>query len=111
MPALFYYWLFVTKRKGLAVVCVGVAAMVFLSRAPDESFNRVASIGTSKEDSSATGRLEAWGAAVKMAIDYPLGVGSGNFTSARSVATTWGATADTRCPLGEHAQHLFQDAG
>ena len=30
----------------------------------------------------ALARLEAWGAAIKMSIDYPLGVGAGNFNSA-----------------------------
>jgi len=33
------------------------------------------------EGSSTAGRLQAWRAATQMAIDYPLGVGAGNFQS------------------------------
>jgi probable O-glycosylation ligase (exosortase A-associated) len=82
VPALVYYWMFVTRRKALAVVCVGIAGIVFVANAPSGYFNRMSTIADYEEDSSATDRLKAWGASVRMAIDYPLGVGANNFTSA-----------------------------
>jgi O-antigen ligase len=40
------------------------------------------SVSGYQEDNSAKARLQAWGAAVRMAADHPLGVGAGNFGSA-----------------------------
>ena len=62
-----------------------------------------------EEDSSAQGRLRAWHAARQMALDYPLGVGANNFSSAYG---RFYIPADTarlrRVPLDLDAQLLLQ---
>lgn len=73
------WFVFSGRRRafGLAVlVCSIVAVVVF---APSSYFQRLDTIRTYNEDSSARGRLMAWRAAVAMAVDYPYGVGPGNF--------------------------------
>lgn len=80
--ALVYYWAFLSKRKVL-----GVAAFVLLlasvaAFAPASYFERMNSIENYEDDGSAQGRIRAWKAAARMGLDYPLGVGAGNFSSA-----------------------------
>jgi probable O-glycosylation ligase (exosortase A-associated) len=77
-----FYWLFIAKRKTLAIVGLVVVVVGALAVAPSTYFDRMNSIGDYQEDTSAQGRLHAWGAAIKMATHYPLGVGAGSFNSA-----------------------------
>ena len=44
--------------------------------------DRMGGLSDTSEDTSAQARLTTWKASMKMAIDYPLGVGAGNFSSA-----------------------------
>ena len=50
--------------------------------APSGYFGRMGTVADYEEDNSAQQRLQAWGAALRMALDHPLGVGAGNFNSA-----------------------------
>lgn len=77
-----YYICFVSKRRviGIALLVVIAAGAVFM--APSTYVDRMRSVGEFEADNSARSRLQAWGAAVRMALDYPLGVGAGNFNSA-----------------------------
>lgn len=71
-----------SRNKTFSFICLGFLAIVAISLAPPAYIDRVESIGAYEEDSSALGRLVAWKAAYRMALDHPLGVGAGNFSSA-----------------------------
>jgi len=58
-----------------------ISAILILSFAPNQYADRISTIKNYESDSSAIHRIVAWKAAVQMAIDYPLGVGQGNFPS------------------------------
>jgi putative inorganic carbon (hco3(-)) transporter len=80
--ALLYYWIVMSRRKALGAAAIVVMLVGVVAFAPSEYFDRLETIGSYQEDSSAQGRLQVWGAATRMAIDHPLGVGAGNFSSA-----------------------------
>ena len=80
--ALIYYWLFLSKRKVLGVASFVVLALALAAFAPPGYFDRMNSVQDYDEDGSAQGRIRAWKAAAQMGLDYPLGVGAGNFSSA-----------------------------
>jgi probable O-glycosylation ligase (exosortase A-associated) len=80
--ALLYYWLGVAKRKTLGAVGVALVVIVVMLVAPSQYFSRMESISDYEEDNSAQARLQAWGAAIRMATDRPWGVGAGNFSTA-----------------------------
>ena len=71
-----------SRNKAFSFTCLGFLALVAVSLAPPAYIDRVESIRAYEEDSSALGRLVAWKAAFQMALDHPLGVGAGNFSSA-----------------------------
>ena len=70
-----------SKRKVFALVLSIIFAVLAVSLAPDTYIQRLQTIKSYEEDSSAKGRIMAWKAATAMAFDYPLGVGPGNFPS------------------------------
>ena len=76
-----YGWLFVTKRRVLGLVAVVLIGAAVFVMAPSGYFERMETVTTYEEDNSAQGRLEAWTRSIQMALDYPLGVGAGNFPS------------------------------
>jgi probable O-glycosylation ligase (exosortase A-associated) len=80
--AMLFYWAFVMKRKVLGVAGLAVVVVAILMLAPSTYFERMSTIQTYQEDNSARARLQVWRAAMRMAIDYPLGVGVDNFGSA-----------------------------
>jgi hypothetical protein len=71
-----------SDHKKLGILMVSGVLVGVLSFAPVTYVDRLETIGTYSEDTSAKGRMEAWGAAINMALDHPLGVGAGNFNSA-----------------------------
>jgi probable O-glycosylation ligase (exosortase A-associated) len=77
-----YYVLFVSKRRGLAIAVVVLALAGGLAFAPSQYLSRMQTVSDYQADNSARSRLQAWGAATQMALDYPFGVGAGNFNSA-----------------------------
>lgn len=80
---LLYMWLMVSKKKVLGLVYVAIIFGVVAFLAPQGYFQRMQTIKSYEEDSSAMGRLTAWGHATEMALDHPLlGVGAGSFNSA-----------------------------
>ena len=80
---LLYMWLMVSKRKFLGLVYVAIIVGVVAFLAPEGYFQRMETIKSYEEDSSAMGRLMAWGHATEMALDHPLlGVGAGSYNSA-----------------------------
>ncbi len=80
--ALLIYWLTVSKRKALGAVLLVCVVVGGALAAPATYVNRMNSISDYEDDSSSQGRLRAWRAALKMAIDFPLGVGANNFSRA-----------------------------
>jgi O-antigen ligase len=72
------------RMKIITLVCVGIIGGFFLM---DKGFiERMGRINVDvadieSQDSSASGRILAWQAALAMAGDYPLGVGQGNFSA------------------------------
>ncbi len=83
------YWFYIWRTKkfkqgiivGVIVFFIGAVALILL--APQTFVDRMAGITDYKEDESAMGRLDAWGAGIKMFRDQPLfGVGAGAFATA-----------------------------
>lgn len=73
-----YYW-FKSKKKLLTGMGAVVAVAMVLVLAPPAYFQRM-NDATNTEEGSAQGRIQAWNAAVRMAVDSPLlGVGAGHF--------------------------------
>lgn len=71
-----------SKYKLKSIFIVVCLLIIGLLLAPSSYVDRIYSIGEYESDSSAQGRITAWKAATRMAIDHPLGVGAGNFNSA-----------------------------
>jgi probable O-glycosylation ligase (exosortase A-associated) len=80
--SLLFYVLFVSRRRLMGILAVGLVTAGILLFAPGGYSDRMKTIGAYEQDSSAQTRLMMWRAAAKMAIDFPLGVGAGNFASA-----------------------------
>jgi len=72
-----FYW-FKSDRKALTGMLAVGALMVVLVLAPPAYFQRMNTINTT--EGSAQGRIKAWNAGFRMALDHPLlGVGAGHF--------------------------------
>ncbi|HEU4779065.1 MAG TPA: O-antigen ligase family protein, partial [Steroidobacteraceae bacterium] len=82
IAAVLFYWWFMSGRRALGVVVIFVALLGVLALAPSSYLTRMSGISNTSEDTSAQARITTWKASMKMAIDYPLGVGAGNFASA-----------------------------
>lgn len=81
--SMLYYMLMISKRRLLGVFIVLVVALGVWAFAPEGYFERMETISSYEEDTSATGRIAAWGHAFQMAVDHPLlGVGADSFNSA-----------------------------
>jgi putative inorganic carbon (HCO3(-)) transporter len=76
-----FYWLALSKRRALGLAAISLAVLLAITVAPSTYFDRITSTDI-ETDTSAQGRLHAWNAAFRMALDYPLGVGVGSFNSA-----------------------------
>ena len=73
-----YYW-FKSESKLKTGALAAVAIVAVFAFAPPEYFERMHDVANTQEG-SAQGRIEAWKAAVEMAVDHPLlGVGAGHF--------------------------------
>jgi probable O-glycosylation ligase (exosortase A-associated) len=79
--AFIYGWLFVSKKKIVGTVFVGLVAVVMAVMAPAGYFKRMNTVTEYQQDNSAQARIQAWKAGLHMAMDHPLGVGAGNFPS------------------------------
>jgi putative inorganic carbon (hco3(-)) transporter len=73
-----YMW-WRSPRKAAGVIAIVLAGVGVLLYAPDVYFERMSTLSAPSQDSSAEGRLHAWRAGTKMALDNVLGVGAGNF--------------------------------
>jgi probable O-glycosylation ligase (exosortase A-associated) len=82
IAAVLFYWWFMSGKKALGIAVMVVGLMGVLAFAPSSYLNRMGGLSDTSEDTSAQARLTTWKASMKMAIDYPLGVGAGNFSSA-----------------------------
>ncbi len=66
---------------GKALILAIMAVLIVLIFAPQSYFDRMKTMKSYQSDGSAQGRIDAWKASIRMAIDHPLlGVGPGNFT-------------------------------
>lgn len=73
-----YYWSKSDRKGPMLAGALAVVALIMVL-APPTYFERMSKIADSQEG-SAQGRIQAWGSAVRMAVDYPLtGVGAGLF--------------------------------
>ncbi|MET0533574.1 MAG: O-antigen ligase family protein [Steroidobacter sp.] len=79
MIAVLGYMWWRSPRKAAGVVAIIVAALGVLAYAPDVYFQRMGTLSAPSQDSSAEGRIHAWRAGTKMALNNVLGVGAGNF--------------------------------
>lgn len=77
-----YFWARVVKRRALAAGVLGAVVVLGLILAPPHYWQRIQSISHYQEDDSATSRILVWGAATRMALGNPLGVGAGCFSAA-----------------------------
>ena len=69
-----------STRKVLSLVAIAFVGLFVMVYASDSYVNRMGTIANYQEDGSAQGRLRAWNASIKMAIEYPVtGVGAGQF--------------------------------
>ena len=69
-----------SPRKMLTFTLVGILLAGVFLLAPRRYFDRILTIGDYEEDPSAQGRMDAWSAGFRMALDHPLtGVGPANF--------------------------------
>jgi len=75
-------WWFGARRRLLGAVALVMVLSGVAVVAPPSYFTRLSDTVDYQEDNSAQSRLQAWGAALRMARDYPLGVGARNFNSA-----------------------------
>lgn len=64
-----------SRRKGLAGLFIGAAAVTFVMFMPQKWEDRMRTIGTYKEDTSAMQRINAWETAVNIANDRVTGAG------------------------------------
>lgn len=81
--SLLYLWLAVAKRKTVGMIAIAALAALLVAVAPPQYFDRMGTIATYEEDTSATNRIRAWRRATEMAVDNPVfGVGAGSFNSA-----------------------------
>ncbi|MCB1976486.1 MAG: putative O-glycosylation ligase, exosortase A system-associated [Nitrosomonas sp.] len=67
----FFLWL-KSRRKGIIFVALMLLSPVFYMFMPQSWHDRMATIGTYKEDESAMARLKSWEFGYKMALDRPL---------------------------------------
>ncbi|RJP23594.1 MAG: hypothetical protein C4529_03870 [Deltaproteobacteria bacterium] len=82
MASSLLYFVITSRRRAIPLFAMLIVAVGIAAYAPGQYISRMESIGNYSEDTSALGRITAWKAATKMAIDHPLGVGAGNFNSA-----------------------------
>lgn len=80
--AFLFAWLFVFTKKWIGTVAVVGMAVIMVAMAPAGYFQRMNTVTEYEKDNSAQARIQAWTAGFNMALDYPLGVGAGNFSSA-----------------------------
>ena len=75
---LFMWWL--SQRRFAGLVAMGVTLLIVISFAPPQYFERMETISSYEQESSAMGRIQAWKAATRMAAKHPVtGVGAGHF--------------------------------
>jgi putative inorganic carbon (HCO3(-)) transporter len=74
--AMFFVLWLKTRNKWLSGAAIVVALVGFLAFLPEGWFDRMSTISEYREDSSALGRLNAWGFAINIAADRPL-IGGG----------------------------------
>jgi probable O-glycosylation ligase (exosortase A-associated) len=80
--AALYGWWFVAKKRLVGAAAVVALALGVVMFAPSGYFSRMQTVAEYEGDNSAQARLQSWGAATRMALEHPLGVGAGNFNSA-----------------------------
>ncbi|MDK6078680.1 putative O-glycosylation ligase, exosortase A system-associated [Massilia varians] len=74
-----FLWLKSTSKLKTGIAIAVVAPVILLSM-PEEWTGRMHSIDNYQEDQSAQGRLNAWGFAINVANQFPLGGGPGIFS-------------------------------
>lgn len=70
-----------SREKAAAAVIIGLIGLTLTTFMPDSWDERMGTIGTYEQDSSAMGRINAWKMATHLANDRPLGGGFDIYTS------------------------------
>jgi probable O-glycosylation ligase (exosortase A-associated) len=74
------YLVMCSRKKLMGLIIMAMLVASALVYAPEQYYERMDRIANYEQDGSAQGRILAWKAAVRMAMDDPLlGVGAGNF--------------------------------
>lgn len=76
------YLILNSPKKAVAIIITAIIGIIAFMLAPGGYTDRIGSIGSYQEDSSALGRIMAWKASIRMATSHPFGVGAGNFNTA-----------------------------
>jgi putative inorganic carbon (hco3(-)) transporter len=80
---LLYYLIFISTKKLAGILLLALIVLGVMLFSPSGYFDRMGTISSYEEDTSAMGRIKAWNTAIEMAVDHPiLGVGAGSFNSA-----------------------------
>jgi putative inorganic carbon (HCO3(-)) transporter len=79
MIGVFGYMWWRSPNKAVGIIAIVVAVIGVLIYAPAVYFERMGTLSAPQEDGSAEGRIHAWRAGTKMALDHVFGVGAGNF--------------------------------
>jgi len=81
-----YHWL-KSDKKMKSLIGLAILAIIVLSYAPGNYFERMSTIKDYESEGSAQGRIMAWKSSIRMAADHPLtGVGAGHFPVAFGTA-------------------------
>jgi len=96
---LFLALLYKSKKKILSVLLIGIVIVGAVIFVPDKLVNRIESIKTYQQDSSAMGRINAWHFAWNLALDRPF-VGGGFGVSEQRIFQLYAPD-----PLDFHASH------
>ncbi|CAG0939141.1 hypothetical protein GPROT2_00567 [Gammaproteobacteria bacterium] len=68
------------SRKGLIGMAIALVLPVLVLSMPQKWFDRMGTVSSFEQDTSALGRLHAWQFAIEMAVQRPIGGGFGSFT-------------------------------
>lgn len=80
LAAISLMWMRNQRKTGLAVIVLLIMVPVAYQYMPDNWKERMGTVKTYEEDTSAMGRLTAWQFAIELAAQRPIGAGFGAFT-------------------------------
>jgi probable O-glycosylation ligase (exosortase A-associated) len=105
-----FLWL-KSGKKLLSGIVVALALILSITFMPEKYLERMQTIGTYQQDTSAMGRIQIWGTAIKIALARPLIGGGFKVTELQAVVDRYDPGIEARAPhniyLGVLAEHGF----